>query len=69
MDPSLEKLLAEFDPGLPLARARSLPSPWYRDPRVEALERQRTFGESWQLVARTDQLERPGDFVTVDVAG
>jgi len=69
VDPSLEELLAEFDPGLPLARARSLPSPWHRDPRVEALERERLFGESWQLVARSDQLERPGDFVTMDVAG
>src|SRR5262249_19801077 len=52
VDPSLEQLLAEFDPGLPLARARSLPSPWYRDPRIEALERERVLGNSWQLVAR-----------------
>ena len=69
MDTSLEELLAEFDPGLPLARARSLPSPWYRDPRIEALERERVFGDSWQLVARGEQLERPGDFVTTEVAG
>ena len=69
MDASLEELLTEFDPGLPLERARSLPSPWYRDPRIEALERERVFGGSWQLVARTDQLERPGDFVTTEVAG
>ena len=69
MDTSLEELLAEFDPGLPLERARSLPSPWYRDPRIEALERERVFGGSWQLAARADQLERPGDFVTTEVAG
>jgi choline monooxygenase len=69
VDPSLEQLLAEFDPGLPLARAQSLPSPWYRDPRIEALERERVFGASWQLVARAEQLERPGDFVTTEVAG
>ena len=69
MDTSLEELLAEFDAGLTLARARSLPSPWYRDPRIEALERERVFGNSWQLVARGGQLERPGDFVTTDVAG
>ena len=69
MDTSLEELLAEFDSSLPLARARSLPSPWYRDPRIEALERRRVFGDSWQLVARSDQLEHPGDFVTADVAG
>jgi phenylpropionate dioxygenase-like ring-hydroxylating dioxygenase large terminal subunit len=69
VDTSLDELLAEFDPGLPLPRARSLPSPWYRDARVEALERERVFGASWQLVARADQLERPGDFATAEVAG
>jgi len=69
VDPSLDELLAAFDPDLPLERARSVPSSWYRDPRVDALERRHVFGESWQLVARMDQLERPGDFVTADVAG
>jgi len=69
VDTSLDELVAEFDPGLPLERARSLPSPWYVDPRVALLERERVFGASWQLVARADQLERPGDFVTTEVAG
>ncbi len=69
MDPSLRELLASFDPSLPLERARSIPSTWYRDPRLEALERVRVFGDSWQLVARADQLVGPGDFVTVEVAG
>jgi choline monooxygenase len=69
VDGSLEELLSAFDPGVPLERARSLPSSWYRDARVEALERQRVFGESWQLVARADQLVHPGDFVTAEVAG
>ena len=69
MDTSLEELLAEFDAGLPLARARSLPSPWYRDARIEALERERVFGKSWQLVARGEELVRPGDFVATEVAG
>jgi len=69
VDASLDELLAAFDPGLPLERARSLPSTWYRDPRVDALERERVFGNSWQLVARAEQLERPGDFVTTEIAG
>jgi phenylpropionate dioxygenase-like ring-hydroxylating dioxygenase large terminal subunit len=69
VDTSLDELVAEFDPALPLERARSLPSPWYADPRIAALERERVFGASWQLVARADQLERPGDFVTTEVAG
>jgi len=69
VDPSLRELLASFDPSLPLERAHSIPSTWYRDPRVETLERGRVFGDSWQLVARADQLVGPGDFVTVEVAG
>jgi phenylpropionate dioxygenase-like ring-hydroxylating dioxygenase large terminal subunit len=69
VDTSLDELVAEFDPALPLERARSLPSPWYVDPRIAVLERERVFGASWQLVARADQLERPGDFVTTEVAG
>src|SRR5262249_12712772 len=33
------------------------------------LERERVFGNCWQLVARGEQLEHPGDFVTTEVAG
>jgi hypothetical protein len=66
--PSLEQLLAEFDPGLPLARARSLPSPWYRDlasRRWSASGCSGAAGSWWPArSART-----PGDFVTADVAG
>jgi len=69
VDESLRELLASFDPGLPLERARSIPASWYRDPRIEALERTRVFRDSWQLVAHADQLAGPGDFVTADVAG
>jgi choline monooxygenase len=69
VDDSLEELLAAFNPAVPLERARSLPSSWYRDPRIDTLERRSVFGDSWQLVARMDQLEKPGDFVTADVAG
>lgn len=69
MDSSLQEILASFDPSLPLERAHSIPSTWYRDPRVAALERGRVFGDTWQLVARADQLVGPGDFVTVEVAG
>ncbi|HUM10107.1 MAG TPA: aromatic ring-hydroxylating dioxygenase subunit alpha [Myxococcaceae bacterium] len=69
MDPSLRELLAAFEPGVPLERASSIPSTWYRDPRLEALERERVFGDTWQLVARADQLDGPGAFVTAEVAG
>ena len=31
------------------------------------LEKERVFGSTWQLVARTDELQRIGDFVPVTV--
>src|SRR5437588_348031 len=35
---TLQSLLADFDPGLPLARARTIPNTWYTDPRVYEAE-------------------------------
>jgi choline monooxygenase len=61
--------LEVFDASLPLARARTIPSRWYRDPEFSASEARSVFGESWQLVGRAQQLERPGAFVTSTVAG
>src|SRR5262245_31225164 len=65
----LEQLLDAFDPSLPLEHARTIPSSWYFDPELADLERHTVFGDSWQLAARADQLQRPGDFVTFEVAG
>jgi choline monooxygenase len=52
---------------IPLARASTLPSRHYLDPAYLELERERIFGSTWQLVARTDELRRVGDFVPVTV--
>jgi choline monooxygenase len=65
----LEQLLTAFDETLPLERARTIPSAWYFEPEVYALERREVFGGSWQAVARVDQLATPGSFVTADIAG
>jgi choline monooxygenase len=46
-----------------LARASTLPSRFYFDPAVLEQEKDRVFGRTWQLVARLDDLARPGDFV------
>ena len=54
------QLIDAFDASLPLERARTIPSDWYRSPELAELERRAVFGDSWQLVARTDQLSRPG---------
>lgn len=69
MTSSVEALLAAFDSELPLARARTIPSAWYHDPEIYALECRRIFAGSWQMVARLDQLTTPGSFVTAEIAG
>jgi choline monooxygenase len=69
MDPTLTAEIKRFDPRLSLARARTIPSQWYRDARIADLESSSVFGQSWQLVARNDQLLESGSFVTTMLAG
>jgi choline monooxygenase len=66
---SLEQILSSYNERAPLAEASTIPAPWYVDPRIADLERLNVFGRTWQLVARTDQLNQPGDFVSTQVAG
>jgi len=69
MQGSIDQILASYDDRAPLARASTIPAPWYVDPRIAELERLNVFGRTWQLTARTDQLQRPGDFVSTRLAG
>ncbi len=69
MTAHLDELLHAFDADRPFAQARTIPSAWYHDAELYDLERRKIFGNSWQLVARTDQLTQPGNFVTTDIAG
>lgn len=69
MERLLENIIASYDADAPLAEASTIPSAWYTDERVFELERQTVFGRSWQIAARVDQLDKPGDYVTADVAG
>jgi choline monooxygenase len=69
MPVSLDEKLRLFDPDLPLERAHTIPSAWYTDPEIYAAERRSVFGRTWLAAARTDQLTRPGSFVTADLAG
>ncbi|HUR16198.1 MAG TPA: Rieske 2Fe-2S domain-containing protein, partial [Candidatus Limnocylindrales bacterium] len=50
-----------------LARAATLPSRYYLDAEVHELEKELIFGRTWQLVARLDDLARPGDFVPATI--
>jgi choline monooxygenase len=69
MSMRLDEVLANFDPDLPLERARTIPSAWYFDPEVHAAERHAVFGATWEAVGRTDQVSEPGSFFTTDLAG
>jgi choline monooxygenase len=69
MPTGIPELLAAFDAALPLDRAKTLPAGWYLWPEVAALERDRVFAQSWQMIGRADQVAAPGQFVTADIAG
>ncbi len=69
MTPSLEEIIASYNPDAPLDQATTIPSSWYTDERVYALELQTVFSESWQFAARTDQVEQPGAYVASEIAG
>jgi choline monooxygenase len=66
---SLHDILASYNDRAPLSEASTIPAPWYVDPRIAELERQTVFSNTWQMVGRTDQVEKPGQFVTATVAG
>src|ERR1700691_1142655 len=69
MPPSIENILATYDDRAPLSQASTIPATWYTDPRIAELERQSVFSKTWQLVARTDQVQSPGRFVSTTVGG
>jgi choline monooxygenase len=69
MQSSIDQILSVYDDHAPLSRASTIPAPWYVDPRIAELERLNVFSKTWQLVARTDQLQNPGQFISTTVAG
>src|ERR1022692_5084694 len=68
MQPSIEQILSSYDDRAPLSQASTIPATWYVDPSIAELERLSVFSKTWQLVARTDQLKMPGEFVRATVA-
>src|SRR4051812_39784459 len=65
----LQEIIASYDPVAPLAEAATIPSSWYLDARVAELERHAVFSRTWQFAGRLEELEEPGQYVTLDVAG
>ncbi len=52
-----------------VGRGYTLPSNLYVDPAVLKEEQEKIFGRTWQIVARAEQLNNPGDYVTTELAG
>jgi choline monooxygenase len=67
--PSVKDILAIYDDKAPLAEASTIPAPWYVDPRIADLEAKTVFSNTWQLVGRIEQVEKPGQFITTTIAG
>ncbi|CAN5505167.1 aromatic ring-hydroxylating dioxygenase subunit alpha [soil metagenome] len=65
----LQRLLGEFDPSLPLERARTIPSNWYTDSTLYRAECDQVFRPSWVAVGRVDQVAEPGMYLTAELAG
>lgn len=66
---SLKEIIDSYDPNAPLDQATTIPSSWYLDERIHALEQKTVFAQSWQFAARRDQLERSGAYVTLEIGG
>ena len=65
----MTSVLASLHIDSDIKRAWTLPAELYIDPAVLAEERRRVFSRSWQVVGHRNQVESPGDYFTVDVAG
>ncbi|HTA24217.1 MAG TPA: aromatic ring-hydroxylating dioxygenase subunit alpha [Terriglobales bacterium] len=66
---SVKDILAIYNDKAPLAEASTIPAPWYVDPRIADLEAKTVFSNTWQLVGRAEQVEKPGQFITTTIAG
>jgi choline monooxygenase len=66
---SIEQVLSSYDDRALLSEAFTIPASWYVDSRIGELERLNVFSRTWQLVARTSQLQNPGDFVSTSLTG
>jgi choline monooxygenase len=68
MPMSVQEILASYDDRAPLSEASTIPAAFYVDARIAEIEARTVFSQTWQLVGRVDQVEKPGQFVTATVA-
>jgi choline monooxygenase len=65
----IDQIIDSYNASASLAEASTIPASWYTNERILELEKQTVFSDSWQLVARLDQLRDSGDYVTTEIAG
>ena len=64
----LVEIVDRYRRDVPLAQASTIPADWYLDQRVLDLERRTVFARSWQLAGRLDQVARPGQYLSCELA-
>jgi len=69
VEDSIKQIIESYDPNTPLAEALTIPATWYVDPRIAEMERRAVFARSWQLVGRAEQVQKPGQYITWELAG
>ena len=52
-----------------VGKAWTLPSSLYTDPAVFAVEREKIFARTWQVVGHAHQVANPGDYFTTELVG
>jgi len=67
--PSLREIIESYNPNAPLKQASTIPASWYTDQLLYQLEMRTVFARYWQLACRLDQLSKPGQYVTSEIAG
>jgi choline monooxygenase len=65
----LNEKLSAFDSERPLETAATIPSLWYFDPEIAALEAKTIFHNGWQAIGSSAHVSEPGQYVTTDLAG
>lgn len=66
---TLSEKLSAYDVTLPFERAEPIPSAWLTDPEIYEETCERVFRNSWQVVARSDELAESGSFLPLELAG
>jgi choline monooxygenase len=61
--------LSDYTPSADLATAETMPARWYTDAQILAFEQEKIFARTWQPVGKIEDVMRPGDFFTCEVAG